>query len=241
MAFLDEIDKRLTELGRGALEKTREASDTVKISNAIRNLENQKKNLFVDLGENFYRMHRDIANGEEMQIIQQIESLEIEIKNNQEQMTRIKGVICCPNCNAEIPAASVFCNVCGTKIEQRAGREVLSNNSKICRQCGAALEDGQTFCTNCGTRVSASPVTEEVKKIRVEHEIPDDSERNVDIQNAETEGAGEVVDVVQAETIIPLVETETVTEETSEQRACAKCGAQVEPEQCFCTQCGNRL
>lgn len=53
MAFLDDIDKKLTMLGQGAIQKTREVSDTARISASIRNLENQKKGLSGKFGTDF--------------------------------------------------------------------------------------------------------------------------------------------------------------------------------------------
>lgn len=267
MAFLDEIDKKLTEIGRGAMQKTKEASDTVKISNTIRNLESQKRGLYVELGESFYRMHREIADEKEKQIIQQIESLETEIKNNQEQMTRIKGVICCPNCNAEIPAASAFCNVCGTRIERKAGSGAVSNNLKVCRQCGAALEANQMFCTNCGAKAPASVMNEDVEENCTKSENAEAYEEMIvshntetDVYDAETDDAEMdvfydveaddaemdaddvgVEEMISLDEIISLAETKDVVDETGEQEICSKCGAQVEPGQSFCTQCGNKL
>ena len=43
MAFLDDIDKKLTNLGQGAIQKTKEVTDSAKLSSSIKNLEGQKR------------------------------------------------------------------------------------------------------------------------------------------------------------------------------------------------------
>ena len=69
MAFLDDIDKKLTMLGQGAIQKTREVSDTARISASIRNLENQKKDYLVNLGLIFCGKHREVADEEACRIM----------------------------------------------------------------------------------------------------------------------------------------------------------------------------
>ena len=63
MAFLDDIDKKLTNLGQGAIQKTREMTDSAKLSGALKNLEGQKKDVLADLGAISYRKLKE--SGEE--------------------------------------------------------------------------------------------------------------------------------------------------------------------------------
>lgn len=160
MAFLDEIDKKLTMIGQGAIQKTKEVSDTAKINVMVRNLESQKKECFENLGKLFYVCHKGVADEQEMVFIQKIEEMNCEIERLQGQMSRLKGIIICPNCNAEIPASSIFCNSCGAKIE----KPLEIPNVRVCRQCGNPLAEGQIFCSSCGTRVEV--VYEEEREIK---------------------------------------------------------------------------
>lgn len=50
----------------------------------------------------------------------------------------------CPNCGAEAPAQSAFCNQCGSRLAPKTSR------AKKCLRCGRILEDGSTYCTHCG-------------------------------------------------------------------------------------------
>ena len=120
MAFLDNLDKKLTELGQGALQKTKDATDSVKISSSIKGMENQKKECFEQIGKIYYEKYADKAAeamAETAELIAKINELETAEEELREQMRKIKGTIYCPNCNAEISENSKFCNVCGAKIE----------------------------------------------------------------------------------------------------------------------------
>ena len=60
----------------------------------------------------------------------------------------------CDACAKIVPVESLFCNMCGTKLEPLA-EEVLQPPKPVaraCVKCGTRLEEGASFCTNCGTR-----------------------------------------------------------------------------------------
>ena len=130
MAFLDDIDKKLTNLGQGAIQKTREMTDSAKLSGALKNLEGQKKDVLADLGAISYRKLKESgeeAGPEESGIIARLDELETQIADLRGQIQRVKGVIFCPNCHAQIAQDSMFCNVCasgrrGVQQLRRAGR-----------------------------------------------------------------------------------------------------------------------
>lgn len=51
------------------------------------------------------------------------------------------GMMLCPNCNAQIPNGSKFCNHCGSKINDK------------CPNCGADIPQGSSFCSECGQKL----------------------------------------------------------------------------------------
>lgn len=50
----------------------------------------------------------------------------------------VQNSITCPQCHAQLPQGSKFCNCCGTKI--------ISD----CPNCGAQVTPGSKFCSECG-------------------------------------------------------------------------------------------
>src|SRR5262249_32934149 len=53
----------------------------------------------------------------------------------------------CPNCAAEVPEASRFCNRCGAPLPVR------------CRECAHSNAAGSRFCANCGARLAVDRLT----------------------------------------------------------------------------------
>ena len=154
MAFLNDLDKKISMFGQGALQKTKEATDSVKISANLRGLESQKKEAFEQLGRAYYDFCAEqgqdiIPTGTE--VAARIQQLDIQAEELKEQLRKIKGTIFCPKCNAEISEDSKFCNVCGAKIELPE------------QTCGALLEEGQVFCVNCGAKVEKEVVDAEAQ------------------------------------------------------------------------------
>ena len=179
MAFLDGFDKKLTMLGQGAIQ-----TDSAKLSSALKTLETQKKEAFSELGSMYYEIYKQFGGsvGEEAAaVIKRIEEIEQQIFEKKDQMQKVKGVIYCTNCNAEIPVGSAFCNICGSKVEAQntmnyqMAAEVQQNTGKICGHCGYPLEEGQLFCTNCGTKVLEIKMESESA---VEEDIPSDMEES---------------------------------------------------------------
>ena len=159
MAFLSDLDKKISMLGQGAVQETKDMTDTAKMAAAIRGLDTQRKEAFEQLGQFYYDSYEkyggdlsDTAN----ELISRIEGIEAQKKQLQEQMQKIKGTIFCPNCHTEIPKNSQFCNVCGTKIEHPQSEQTVQSSDKKCARCGFPLDEDQLFCTNCGAKVEDS-------------------------------------------------------------------------------------
>ncbi|WP_282924050.1 zinc ribbon domain-containing protein [Mediterraneibacter massiliensis] len=213
MAFLNDLDKKISMLGQGALQKTKEATDSVKISANLRGLESQKKEAFEQLGRAYYEFCAEqdiIPAGTE--VAAKIHELDIQAEELKEQLRKIKGTIFCPNCNAEIPEDSKFCNVCGAKIElpeQTAETPEQAPSGRVCSSCGALLEEGQVFCVNCGAKVEeeAMPAAEEEAQAEVYTEAQPYEQAQEEVQKS----------------------------------VCPNCGKELKEGQKFCTGCGTPI
>ena len=61
MMFLDDFDRKFTMIGQGAIQKTKEVTDTAKNAGMIKNLEVQKMECFSELGKLFYLELQDCS------------------------------------------------------------------------------------------------------------------------------------------------------------------------------------
>lgn len=168
MAFLNNLDRKLTEIGQGALKKTKDVSDVVKISAAVRDEEGKQAEIFCQMGAYFYRTYSDSSDAQMKAWCDSIRASNALIRQYQDQLTILKGVAFCPNCNAEVPLTSVFCSNCGAKMMPTTAAASV-RPEKICPNCGTLGTEGQVFCPNCGNKY----VEQEVSFVSSEERMVD--------------------------------------------------------------------
>ena len=82
--------------------------------------EEEKKidNLYYQIGKTYFETNRDYPEDNLAGYISAILEAMNTIEQYKEQIKETKGVTNCPNCGAEVPYTSSFCNACGTKMPQ---------------------------------------------------------------------------------------------------------------------------
>lgn len=119
MAFFDDMVGKMTNFGQDVAKKGKNISDTAKLSSELRNLENEKNNCLMQLGQIFYLQYSDVMDAQSRTIKERIDDIALKTEQIQQQIQQLKGVVRCPNCQREVSVNSAFCNFCGTKIEHR--------------------------------------------------------------------------------------------------------------------------
>ena len=254
MAFLDDIDRKLTLWRHGAIKKTKEVTDIAKLTGTIKSLENQKQECFAELGKFFYEYQKTnpINDREVMAILSKIQELSNQIYQYQEELQRRRGTVFCPNCNAEISKDSLFCSVCGAKVNENHSDRMPTG--KRCHRCGESVREGQEYCTNCGARLaepeqgvyynaereqsSESPYEKSSEDYGVEKRVEQSTEERLCPNCGAALGEDEKF-CVYCGTL--LERTSGQTDEKRMQRQCPTCGAELEEGQRFCTECGTQI
>lgn len=167
MAFLDDVDRTLSQLGQSALKKTKNMSESMRLSGAIREEEEKQKELFRKIGEYVYENEMGTADEQISGWCQDILASRVRAMQNREQMTALKGMINCPKCGASIASNSTFCSVCGSRQkEPDLSSKQDENANGVCPNCGRKADKDAVFCTYCGTRIPDSqPQIEEIEMI----------------------------------------------------------------------------
>lgn len=217
MAMLDDMDKKISGWFNAGAGKAKDMSESLKISGSIREEENKQTELYKQIGQFYFENYGEQAEGQLKEWCSNIAASKEQVMQYKEQLRILKGTVACPNCGAEVPSNSAFCNVCGTKIEVPRRQP----KGKVCPNCGAAADAGATFCTTCGTRIQS--LTEPVQQMEaVESELEEP---------------------VQPVAEFPQVEEVPVPEniEIPRKKICPQCGVELEPEQIFCTNCGTKV
>ena len=155
MAVLDNIDRKISQIGQGALQKTKDVSENMRLTGAIREEEDRQRELYRQIGERYYQMYYARPQEEFAQWCVQITDSKRKSAQLREQLRILKGTVLCPNCNAEVASGSSFCSNCGARVMRQTeiATGVQTDAGKICRNCGAVLEEEQKFCMVCGTKV----------------------------------------------------------------------------------------
>lgn len=252
MAFFDEMDRKLSQFGQSVSNKSREVSEGMRLSSAIKAEEEKQNNLYREVGKYYFENCAANAEGQLKVLCDQIvASMELTSQYKQQQNV-LKGMVSCPNCGAQISANSGFCNVCGSKIEKQVSPAPQPGAGKICPKCQKTVEADALFCTFCGNQFEAQPAApayeEPVTPANEEPATPANEEPAAPAYEepaapAYEEPAAPVYEEpaapVYEEPAAPAYEEVHIPEVTVP--TCLKCGAVLEEGQKFCTVCGTKV
>ena len=228
MAFFDEMDRKLSQFGQSVSNKSREVSEGMRLSSAIKAEEEKQNNLYREVGKYYFENCAANAEGQLKVLCDQIvASMELTSQYKQQQNV-LKGMVSCPNCGAQISANSGFCNVCGSKIEKQVSPAPQPGAGKICPKCQKTVEADALFCTFCGNQFEAQPAAPAYE----EPAAPANEE-------PATPAYEEPAAPAYKEPAAPAYEEVHIPEVTVP--TCVKCGAVLEEGQKFCTVCGTKV
>lgn len=131
MAFFDELKNNILEVSETIGKKSSDIIEVQKLKMKRSSLENERRKDYVQLGQLLYKK---IKNGEFSD--PQAQELYDKIKMNKEaadeisrQLTVLKGIYVCANCQANVSSNSDFCPNCGARIEKPVKSEVVDDDS----------------------------------------------------------------------------------------------------------------
>ena len=244
MAFFDEMDRKLSQFGQSVSNKSREVSEGMRLSSAIKAEEEKQNNLYREVGKYYFENCAANAEGQLKVLCDQIvASMELTSQYKQQQNV-LKGMVSCPNCGAQIPANSGFCNACGSKIEKQVPPAPQPGAGKICPKCQKTVEADALFCTFCGNQFEAQPAApayEEPAAPAYEEPVTPANEEPATPANEEPAAPAyeEPAAPAYEEPAAPAYEEVHIPEVTVP--TCVKCGAVLEEGQKFCTVCGTKV
>lgn len=153
MAFFDELGKKISSVGQGAIEKTKNATSSAKINSSISEENKLITECFKQIGELYYRNYKTSENPDIQHQIDLIIHAEQNIENHQRQLLEIRGVTICPICDREIPIGASFCSNCGYKMPETVNNTQTEKHGFNCPKCNAITNENLNFCTNCGAKL----------------------------------------------------------------------------------------
>lgn len=164
MSFFDEIGKKITDAGRSAAEKAKDLAEITHLNSIIKENEAKTDSLFAELGESYFRSHRNDSDAEFNEKIRELDELLKQTEEYRGDVLELKGLVKCPYCGAEVPTEETECPECGKKIPRKAETETGDDGEDrlICSVCGYRMRPGSNFCIMCGTPVKKEAKAEAV-------------------------------------------------------------------------------
>lgn len=152
MAFFEDIGKKVSQTSQGAIRKTKIMAETSKINSQISAEKRTISDNFMKLGERYFELFGENPDENLAVFVTAVREAQQRIADFEEQIKKLKGVECCPNCGAEVMEGALFCTGCGTKLEAPLPPAAPAPEIRACAGCGAQLSEGALFCPNCGTK-----------------------------------------------------------------------------------------
>lgn len=233
MAFFDDLGRRISQAGQGALKKTRNVADTVRINADISDQERNLNNLYNQIGRAYFAIHGSEPDERLKELVESVKETNKRIEELKKQLNSMKDTCACIKCGAMNPENSLFCTVCGARL--KAEDEPVQ---MFCTNCGRMITQGTKFCNYCGYEQTS--VSEEMSETTepIESEEPPMAEETPEMDISES--ASEPKTETESDTMPGADDTETAKEETAG-TFCTACGAKTEPGAVFCTCCGKKL
>lgn len=150
MAFFEDLGKKISQTGQGAVQKAKDAAEILKLNGLVSDEEKRINAIYTEIGKKYFEIHADDCEAVLVGMINSIKASKDKIDEYSEQIKQLKGVTKCPNCRADVQNGSPFCSFCGVKLGITAPS---MPNITFCTNCGNKIEDNAAFCTNCGTKL----------------------------------------------------------------------------------------
>lgn len=157
MPFFEDIGRKLSNVGQGMAQQTRNIADTTRLNGAVSERERRLAQLFQAVGQAYYQRHAQDPAAEERESLNEITRLYQEIEQYRREINQIRGLAICPTCGAGVPVQAAFCNACGTRMppQQMPAPAPVQANMRVCPTCGAQVSMENRFCNYCGTNMDA--------------------------------------------------------------------------------------
>ena len=153
MAFFEEIGKKITQTGQGAVQKTKSMTETIKLNGLISEEEKKISDFILQIGRVYFEKHENDSEPEFFGFISGIQEARAKMKTYSEQIKQIKGIVKCFKCGGDVTYTAPFCPSCGNSMGQTP-QATSFETSVQCSNCGRIILEGKAFCSSCGRKIN---------------------------------------------------------------------------------------
>ena len=133
MSFFDNLKKNLNTAANYTVQKTGEVTEAAKIRLDIRTQNLRLAKCFENIGQLYYKSVKEngeIPSAEMDAYILEADGIKLEIAILRRELAKAQGCVICSSCGAQISNKSVYCPLCGIKLEAEAAEEAVEADSE---------------------------------------------------------------------------------------------------------------
>lgn len=113
MAFLDEIGKTLTDMGKDAAQRAKEVAEVLQLKTQINSEKARIRELYIAIGKIYFEQHQGEPEEQFMDTFTEIQNALGNISELEARISKIDGSKVCTSCGAVIDQDAAFCSKCG--------------------------------------------------------------------------------------------------------------------------------
>ena len=252
MAFFDGLSNQFSAFGK----KTKDFADSTRLSSLASDEQRVISDIHREIGKLYASLHKTDHEACFDALFARLTQAEDNLQRYTQQIQELRGVRRCERCGAELPKGSQFCSACGAPVPPSAPPDCV-----FCAHCGAAVKKGMRFCTSCGQPMAAQPETAEPPApvydapapapVYPEPPMPEPvyagppMPEPVDPEPVSPEPAPDAAPAYTPDPVTDfapapvLGEPVPLCEQPPAAPYCAHCGAELEPDAAFCSECGH--
>ncbi len=132
MAFIDDLQKSVSDAVQFTAQKTTELTGMAKIKFNMRSEEGKLEKCYSEIGRLFYTAEKEGKDNsyEISTLIMQADKINSDLADLRKEFAKLKKACICTSCGSEISNECVYCPVCGTKVEVEEPEEAEAEEDK---------------------------------------------------------------------------------------------------------------
>jgi len=123
MAFFEDLSRTISDKGKEAALKAKEAAEALQIKAQIASEKGKLKELYGAVGVLYFKKHRDEEDNEFGDLFREIDNVLANVTVMEEKLQGLEGANVCPNCKKVMKKDAKFCCYCGTLLKTETEEE----------------------------------------------------------------------------------------------------------------------
>lgn len=156
--FFDKLSASVSKTAKQVSDNAKTLADKNRIRKDISAMENELRNRFRDIGEQYYHENKDNPDPTYAELFEAIAELQVTINMKHQDLAVLDGAMICPECGGTVIIGSKFCPGCGCAAPTPAPVEEPAAVQPLCPFCGQPLAADALFCAACGNKLPENPV-----------------------------------------------------------------------------------